>query len=169
MKRLVLLTMFLLLIVGTFSGCRTGHETLVTTEKVYNYVDTIRWHDSIVVVPVERYVDLVREYDTLRLSTSLASAEAWLDTTNACLRGSIWNKNTYTYEKEIIDHYIKKDSIVYRDRPVPYEVEKVVEKAPWTFKIYRFVFWVFVGCLVLFVLKLLYGNKLRLWIKSLNL
>lgn len=168
MKRLVLLTMFLLLIVGTFSGCRTGHETLVTTEKVYNYVDTVRWHDSIVVVPVERYVDLVREYDTLRLSTSLASAEAWLDTTNDCLRGSIWNKNTYTYEKEVINHYIKKDSIVYRDRPVPYEVEKVVEKAPWTFKIYRFVFWLFVGCLVLFVLKFVYGNKIKLWLRGLK-
>lgn len=108
-------------------SCKPVQTVIQKEEIVYTYRDSINVRDSVVTIPVERYVDLVREYDTLKLSTSLASAEAWLDTTNSCLRGSIWNKNSYTYEKEVIDHYITKDSIVYKEKPVPYEVVKEVK------------------------------------------
>lgn len=121
---LVFVCMFLLF------SCRSPRDIIQTTEKEkieIVYKDSIRYFDSTVITPVERYVDLVREYDTLKLSTSLASAEAWLDTVNSCLRGTIYNKNTYTYEKEVIDHYIVKDSISYVEKPVTYETIKYVK------------------------------------------
>ena len=127
MKRILIILSLLL----CFS-CKPQHQIIVEHVTQTNYVDSLVIRDSVVTIPVERYVDLVREYDTLKLSTSLASAEAWLDTTNSCLRGSIWNKNSYTYEKEVIDHYITKDSIVYKEKPVPYPVEVVKTKnAAW--------------------------------------
>jgi hypothetical protein len=120
MKRIIYILLLLLAV-----SCKPQHQIIVEHVTQTHYVDSLVIRDSVVTVPVERYVDLVREYDTLKLSTSLASAEAWLDTANSCLKGSIWNKNTYTYEKETIDHYITKDSIV--DRPVPYPVVEYVK------------------------------------------
>ena len=117
------LTYILLLLFAI--SCKPQHQVIVEHVTQTHYVDSLVIRDSVVTVPIERYVDLVRKYDTLKLSTSLASAEAWLDTTNSCLKGSIWNKNTYTYEKETIDHYITRDSIV--DRPVPYPVVEYVK------------------------------------------
>ena len=76
------------------------------------YKDSIRYVDS--VIPVERYVDIVRDYDTLTLETSQAKAQCWVD--SIFLKGMIENKKVINYK--YIDRWntITNDSIVYKDK-----------------------------------------------------
>ena len=92
-------------------------------ETIYNYIDTTIVHtvDSTVLIPRERIVDIVPEYNHLVLETDMAKAEAYLDTTLHALRGSIENKKDIQYKYK----YIYKDKIVYRDSLIT--VEKPVE------------------------------------------
>lgn len=108
---LVFVCMFLLF------SCRSPRDITQTTEKEkieIVYKDSIRYYDSIVVVPVERYVDVVRDYDTLNLETSQAVAKAWVD--SIFLKGTIENKSIVQYK--YIDRWntITNDSIVYKDK-----------------------------------------------------
>lgn len=108
---LVFVCMFLLL------ACKSPRDIIQTTEKEkieIVYKDSIRYYDSIVVVPVERYVDVVRDYDTLNLETSQAVAKAWVD--SIFLKGTIENKSIVQYK--YIDRWntITNDSIVYKDK-----------------------------------------------------
>lgn len=76
------------------------------------YKDSVRYVDSI--IPVERYVDIVRDYDTLTLETSQAKAQCWVD--SIFLKGMIENKKVINYK--YIDRWntITNDSIVYKDK-----------------------------------------------------
>lgn len=76
------------------------------------YKDSVRYIDS--VIPVERYVDIVRDYDTLTLETSQAKAQCWVD--SIFLKGMIENKKVINYK--YIDRWntITNDSIVYKDK-----------------------------------------------------
>lgn len=92
----------------------------------------ISYRDSIKIIPVEKIVDVVPTYDTLRMETSVAKAQAFVDTTTHTLKGSLENK------KEIEYKYIFKDRIEYRDsivyEPKPYPVEKEVKYVPKVYK-----------------------------------
>lgn len=88
---------------------------IISNEKIeVVYKDSVRYYDSVVVVPVERYVDIVNKYDTLSLETSQAKAKCWVD--SVWLRGEIENKDVVKYK--YIDRYIDRwnDSIVYVDK-----------------------------------------------------
>ena len=82
----------------------------VKIETIYKY--SVRYIDS--VIPVERYVDIVRDYDTLTLETSQAKAQCWVD--SIFLKGMIENKKVINYK--YIDRWntITNDSIVYKDK-----------------------------------------------------
>lgn len=103
----------------------------------YHYIDSINYIDSIVEVPVykEYYRDYAGMLDTLNLETSLASAQAYLDTTNKKLNGKIQNKETtIPYQIKWKTKTVYKDSIVYQKEEVPVPVEitkKVVPKWCW--------------------------------------
>ena len=92
----------------------------------------ISYRDSIKIIPVEKIVDVVPTYDTLKMETSVAKAQAFVDTTTHTLKGSLQNK------KEIEYKYIYKDRIEYRDsivyEPKPYPVEKEVKYIPKLYK-----------------------------------
>lgn len=111
----------------------------VPVETVYNYRDSVIVHvDSVKVdVPVERYVDIVNELDTLTLETSVAKAIAWADTTTRTLKGSIENKPVQL-KKEIVyqDRVIEKE--VYKDKPI--YIDKVITKTKHPF--YEWLLWV---------------------------
>ena len=108
----------------------------------YNYIDSVRFVDSLIEVPVykEYYKDYADMLDTLNLETSLASAKAYLDTTNKKLNGEIRNKDTsIPYQIKWKEKIIHRDSIVYQKEevPVPYPVEK-----KYIPKFYKFcLFW----------------------------
>ena len=128
MRKLLYLTVLLLL---TF-GCGVTKKTIqIDRITETHYVDSTRWHDSTIyyIVPIERYRDYTSLLDTLKLETSLAKAEAYVDTTNNTLKGSIENKKDSI--KTVIkwkERIVQKDSLVYKE--VPVEVEKEVVKYP---------------------------------------
>ena len=75
-------------------------------------ISAISFIDS--VVPVERYIDIVRDYDTLTLETSQAKAQCWVD--SIFLKGMIENKKVINYKYIDRWHNITNDSIVYKDK-----------------------------------------------------
>lgn len=130
--------LFCVLITALFASCSTVKYIPVEgkTETVVNYIDSVRVKDSVVVVPIERIVDIVAQYDTLYLETSLAKSTAYVDTTFHALRGSIENKEQIIYRNRWKDRIVEKTDSVYIEKPVPYEVEVVKTVTPkwakWT-------------------------------------
>ena len=126
-----------LFISGLFlPSCGVVHHCKpIKEETIVHYIDSISWHDSTVIsyLTKERYVDIVKPLDTLKLETSYAKAEAYLDTANTALRGSIENKPDVPVKTQIK----WKEKIVYRDsivtKEVPVEVIKEVTKYPKTY------------------------------------
>ena len=104
-------------------------NTQVRDSLVINYRDSIR------VVPIERVVDIVRDYDTLSLETSIAKAIAYVDTNTHTLRGEIQNKQEIVYKTVYKDRIEYKDSIQTKEIPVEIVVEKVKKVVPWWAKI----------------------------------
>lgn len=154
MKKILYLAVLLLLAFGCGVTKKTIQIEHVTET---HYIDSTRWHDSTIyyVVPVERYRDYTSLLDTLKLETSLAKAEAYVDTTNNTLKGSIENKKdsikTVIKWKEKI---VQKDSLVYKE--VPVEVEKEVTKYPKSY-------WWFMGFTLL--TGIYFGLKVFLKVK----
>ena len=99
-------------------------------------------------IPVEVKVNVVPELDTLKMETSVAEAEAYLDTLTQTLKGSLKNKKI-ELKKEI--QTIEKTKFVERkvEVPVPYEVVKT--KVPrWAWVLLAFN----VSLLIGFIIKL---------------
>lgn len=127
-------TIIALLVFLLAAACGTTHH--LPSENTHTTVvvkDSIRWKDSTVLVPipVERYVDVVRQYDTLKLESTLARSVSYVDTLTHTLKG------TLTHKPESVKTIIKyKDRIVteYRDsisiKEVPVEVEVIKTKVP---------------------------------------
>lgn len=121
-----------------FPSCKSVSSVTETTsnEKIeIVYKDSVRYYDSVVVIPVERYVDIVNKYDTLFLETSLAEAYAYVD--SLFLRGEIKNKDVNQTETIYKDNIIYRDSIVYKDKIV-YEKEEVEVENPINYKLLIF-------------------------------
>ena len=103
-------------------GCSTTRYVPVkeTEKEVTNYKDSIRIRDSIVVIPVERIVDIVPVYNKLKLETTQAKAKAYVDTTLHLLRGSIENKDKAKTEVREVIKFVERTDTLYIDKPVPY-------------------------------------------------
>lgn len=113
--RMTLVAFLLLGYIFILFSCKSVSEVTrdiseVKIETIYK--DSVRYVDS--VIPIERYVDIVRDYDTLTLETSQAKAQCWVD--SIFLRGMIENKKVINYK--YIDRWntITNDSIVYKDK-----------------------------------------------------
>ena len=106
-------------------SCKSVSRHTKTTSEVKIetiYKDSVTYIDSI--IPVERYYDIVRDYDTLFLETSQAKAKCWVD--SIFLKGSIENKKAASIK--YVDKWHVRDSIVYKDKEDYDEVEKIVTK-----------------------------------------
>lgn len=133
-----LVTTLMLIQCGTIRPVPVQTTTNVTT----TVKDSIRWKDSTIYVqvPVERYVDVVPVYDTLRLETELAHAEAYVDTLTHTLKGNLENrkepfKTVIKYQDRKVE--IRKDSIIVKEVPVEVEViRKVVPRWCWTLLVF---------------------------------
>ena len=130
-------TFLFILFLLSFVGCSTTRYVPVKEieKEVANYKDSIRIRDSIVVIPVERIVDVVPTYDTLRLETTQARAKAYVDTTLHLLRGSIENKDKAKTEVREVVKFVERTDTLYIKEPVPYEVEKKVRYVPAIYKL----------------------------------
>ena len=153
-KRFIIYIIFIL----SFIGCSTTRYVPVkeTEKEVVNYKDSIRIKDSIVVIPVERIVDIVPQYDTLRMETTQARAKAYVDTTLHLLRGSIENKDKAKTEVREVIRFVERTATIYVEKPVPYEVEKRVRYVPSFFK---FTALFFVGVILLIIIRIVLKYK----------
>ena len=142
----------------SFIGCSTTRYVPVkgVEKEVINYKDSIQIRDSIVVIPVERIVDVVPTYDTLKLETTQARAKAYVDTTLHLLRGSIENKNKSKTEVREVIRFVERTDTLYIKEPVPYEVEKRVRYVPTFFK---FTALFFVGVILLLIIRIVLKYK----------
>ena len=118
---------FLLLLF--LSGCSILKPVTIREEVITTYRDSTVFHDSTVFIsiPVEVYRDYADMLDTLRLETTLAEAKAYLDTTDKKLKGEIKNSSdSIKYVIKWKERVQTKDSLVFKEVPIPYEVEKRV-------------------------------------------
>lgn len=102
-------------------------------------------------IPVEVKVNVVPELDTLKMETSVAEAEAYLDTLTQTLKGTLKNKKT-ELQKEI--QVVEKTKYVEHkvEVPVPYEVVKT--KTPlWAWIMLSINVGLIVGFLLILFLK----------------
>ena len=144
-----------------FVGCSTTRYATVSgvEKEVTNYKDSIRIKDSIVVIPVERIVDVVPAYDTLKMETTQAKAKAYVDTTLHLLRGSIENKDKAKTEVREVVKFVERTDTLYIDKPVPYEVEKQVRYVP---AIYKLSLIFMIATIVLTVIRLILRYKFKI-------
>ena len=126
MKKIAIFTLFLL-----FMGCAATKPATVPIQSstIIEYRDTTIYLEKVIEVPmpVERVVEVVPRFDTLRMETGVAKAECWADTTNRVLRGRMENKQTALKGKidtcfvvEYVDRYTDKEVAVEVPVDVPY-------------------------------------------------
>lgn len=150
MKPLHFLTVLILFFV-LLSGCGTTKyvpvkETEYVRDTVILKADTVK-----LTIPVEKIVEVVPAMDTLRMETSVAEAEAYLDTLTQTLKGTLKNKKT-ELKKEI--QVVEKTKFVERKVEVPVPFEVVKTKVPrWA--------WYSLGFNLLFLLILILGIKIK--------
>ena len=142
-------------------GCSTTRYATVSgvEKEVTNYKDSIRIRDSIVVIPVERIIDIVPQYDTLKLETTQARAKAYVDTTLHLLRGSIENKDKAKTEVREVVKFVERTDTLYIEKPIPYEVEKKVRYVP---AIYKLSLIFMIAAIALTVIRLILKYKFRI-------
>ena len=142
-------------------GCSTTRYVPVkeVEKEVTNYKDSICIRDSIVVIPIERIVDVAPVYDTLKMETTQARAKAYVDTTLHLLRGSIENKDKAKTEVREVVKFVERIDTLYIEKPVPYEVEKQVRYVP---AIYKLSLIFMIATIVLTVIRLILRYKFRI-------
>ena len=157
----IFLFIIYIIFILTFIGCSTTRYVPVkeVEKEVTNYKDSIRIRDSIVVIPIERIVDIVPIYDTLKMETTQARAKAYVDTTLHLLRGSIENKDKAKTEVREVVKFVEKIDTLYIEKPVPYEVEKQVRYVP---AIYKLSLIFMIAAIVLTVIRLILRYKFKL-------
>ena len=141
------------LILFCFLLCGCGTTRYVPVKEIEHVRDTVILKaDTVKVdVPVEVQVNVVPQLDTLRMETSVAEAEAYLDTLTQTLKGQLKNKKT-ELKKEI--QVVEKTKYVEHkvEVPVPYEVVKT--KTPlWAWIMLSINVGLIVGFLLILFLK----------------
>lgn len=133
MKKIAIFTLFLLLM-----GCASQKSVVVQSKEEVKTIlrDSVVIRDSIVITPIERIVDIVPQYDTLHLQTSLAKSKAWVDTTTHSLRGEITNKEQTQNKNRIEVKYVNRVDSVFIEKPIPYP-----DPVPYVPKVYKWSLW----------------------------
>lgn len=127
-----------------------NNNTSVKDSVVIHIVDSVR------IIPKEVIKDVVPQYDTLVMETSMAKSVSYVDTTTHTLKGTLNNKSGVTEKIVYKDKLVYKDSIQIKEIPYPVEVTKEVTKYPKTY-------WWFMAISILAVVYL--GVKLYLKFK----
>lgn len=114
------------------TACATQKSVVVQSKEEVKTIlrDSLIIRDSVVITPIERIVDIVPQYDTLHLQTSLAKSKAWVDTTTHSLRGEITNKEQTQNKNRIEVRYVNRIDSVFIEKPIPYEVIKEIKYVP---------------------------------------
>lgn len=153
---------FLIVLIGIILGScspkviylpsNTDTHTEYRDSVVYK-VDTLR-----IPVPVETVREVVPPMDTLSMETSVAEAKAWVDTTTNALKGVLKNKKTALSQPQVVykEKIAYRDSLVYKEVPVPVEVEKIVKRVPWWAKFLSTIGGLALAAAALYILRKLH-------------
>lgn len=122
MRRLLIIILLVILF-----GCSAPRPTTVVHTEYVTVRDSVYFRDTTVQYKIEK--EYVKDYtgllDTLVLGTGYADARAWVDTSRAVLAGEIKNKEkALNIPVQVKEKVTVRDSIVYKDVPVPVEVVK---------------------------------------------
>lgn len=131
--------LFLALFTTLSISCGVTTKVIEEHKEIVTYKDsTILHQDTIYTkIPVEFYYDYSPLLDTLHLETSVAAADAYLDTASLMIKGGIFNKAV-----EIPTEYIWKERIiestdtVYVEKMKEIPVEVIKYKTPKRLLIY---------------------------------
>lgn len=154
MKKILIFIVAALLMMG----CAATKPVVVQSKEEVKTIlrDSLIIRDSVVITPIERIVDIVSQYDTLHLQTSLAKSKAWVDTTTHTLRGEITNKKQAQNKNRTEIKYINRVDSVFIEKPIPYP-----EPVPYVPKVYKWSMWFSIA-----VILLIFGTiiwKLKRW------
>ena len=135
LKRLLVYFVFIAVV---FTSCTTVKYIPVKETEYITIKDFVYFRDTTIQYQIEK--EYVRDYtgmlDTLRLETKYSEFEAHLDTLSNKLSGSARNKEkSLNIPMSVKEKVLYKDSLVYKEIPTPYEVEKPVKFVPWYAKI----------------------------------
>lgn len=125
----------LIIILTLCTACKTIQYVPIKGDTVVEYRDTTIWKDSLIYTPVEVVKEVVPQMDTLKMETSLAEAQSYVDTTTNTLKGSIKNKKGITEQIKWREKIVYRDSLVTQEVPVEVQVTKEVKVHPWYEKI----------------------------------
>lgn len=145
MKKLAIISTLLLLAIscGTVKPLPPAtNNTTVKDSTVIHIVDSVR------VIPKEVIKDVVPQYDTLIMETSMAKSVSYVDTTTHTLKGTLNNKKGITEKIVYKDKLVYRDSIQIKEKPYPVEVVKEVTKYPksyWWFLAYTVLSLIYFG------------------------
>ena len=153
MKKLTIISTLLFLAMS----CGTV-KPLPPETNIVNVKDSTVFHivDSVRIIPKEVIKDVVPQYDTLLMETSMAKSVSYVDTTTHTLKGTLNNKQGITERIVYKDKLVYKDSIQVKELPYPVEATKEIVKYPKSY------WWL----LAFSILSLIYfGVKIYLKIK----
>lgn len=124
-------------LITTISACSKTVYVPVIQKEVVSVHDTTVLHqrDTLVKVPEVRYKDFVGLLDTLVLETGLARSTAFVDTTAGVLKGTLEQRGKLPVQVQWKERVVYRDSVSYRDVPVPVEVVKRERYVPWIVKV----------------------------------
>lgn len=126
--------LLLILTIFCLNSCGVTKKVIEEHREVTTYRDSTIYNvrDSIVYFPVEKIVDIVPVYDTLKLESSLAKATAYVDTNYHIIRGSLQNKPEIAKESHIeyVDRIVEKTDTLVRTETIEIPVEVVKYKVP---------------------------------------
>ena len=138
MRKITLWTLLAVLF-STLPGCRTIQYVPVKEVEYVSVHDTTILHstDTLIKVPEVSLKDFVNLEDTLRMTTGIVTAKAWIDEPSASIIGTLVQTGKVPVTVIEKERLVYKDSITTKDIPVPYEVK--VPYTPWYSKALSFV------------------------------
>lgn len=171
MKNRKIILLFGALIALAFTACSTVKYVPYKETEYVHVHDTTFFHDTTIIYQIEkeRYTDNTGLLDTLKLSTEYANATAYIDTAANLLKGTIENKPDKEIPIRWKEKIVRKDSIIYKEKPVPYEVEKTVYKQNF---IQKLLTWIGIFVTAWFLVKLLFkflaGKQIKIFGKIIS-
>lgn len=128
MRRIFLILVVLIAAIFAASGCSpkvvppSNNTTVIIRDSIVYRTDSVE-----VPVPYEVVRNVVPSVEEWQAETSVAEARCSLDTNLMVLRGELKNKKTALQGSvQVPEHFHAKDSVVIKEIPVPYPVEKTV-------------------------------------------
>ncbi len=131
-----------------------------STSIQYHYIDSINYIDSTVYHHIykEYYNDYTNLLDTLNLENTYSKAQAYVDTTNKLLKGSLTTKDIdIPVQIKYKEKVVYKDSIIYQrvEVPIPVEVTKTIHPK------YEKWLWIYLATSVIGIFLFFYLKKIK--------